>query len=97
MKIQLGSRSIRYFREKDIFCINRAEKRQQVVEKKRMEAVKWHKAAAQHQLSASEGRTYQAGDSKMNILFHFLILVTVPVGVRGHSCCSANDICISVC
>ena len=39
MKIQLGFRSIRYFREKDVFCINRAEKRQQAVKKKRMEAV----------------------------------------------------------
>ncbi len=61
MKIQLGSRSIRYFREKDVFRINRAEKRQQAVEKKRMETMKWHKAAAQRQFSTSEGRTYHAG------------------------------------
>ena len=40
MKIQLDSRSIRYFREKDVFRINRTEKRQQAVEKKRMEAVR---------------------------------------------------------
>ncbi len=61
MKIPLDSRSIRYFREKDVFRINRAEKRQQAVEKKRMEAVKRRKAAAQRQSTASEGRTYQAG------------------------------------
>ncbi len=48
-------------REKDVFRINRAEKRQQAVEKKRMEAVKRRKTAAQRQLTVSLGRTYQAG------------------------------------